>query len=492
MGLAACQARLLTLTMRRTDDQYKLMKLANDQLRVAAESEDIDAKFDLAKNAAMFSFKYDKDTTLSSFTYSDLMGSSAKTAGREPIYLTNKDGKVVLDSAYGAAMSAANMANGGRAADNARSFNAFCAQMTGDNSFSWYAALKTGKNIPTADIAAKAQSAVKPIYSSTSNDYSRAANDFTCAYGNPEFDYNYNSSGESTSLYEMLTSGCHEFGINSFGFTDQVMNWCQGGNAINYDDGTCHDGTYWRNLSAEEKQQVNEFIRLVNDAKENNTQVGYNSDYYTEEGYCRQLAKFASDRNLDYNVLKDTVFFGGNSAASESSLIGYSFNNAKYSTYELAYSSAFNYYSENTNLLGNTYNNVSSDIKSTAEYYYKIFSNCISSNNESKYVVDDKITDRAHMNAQLENNVYKINGKFAKEDPSAVKMYTARDDAFEYEKIKDDYNRDLNEVKKKEKQIEQKKTQVQADLSACDTEIQSVQSLIDSNVQRSFTYCQNG
>ena len=493
MGLAACQARLLTLTMRRTDDQYKLMKLANDQLKLACESEDIEEEFDLAKNAALYTYQYDANDTKSTenLTYSGLMGSNSLHSGRNPIYLTNTDDQVILDSAYGAAMSAANMAGGGTAKDNAKCFNAFAAAMTGDNSFSWYAALKTGKNIPTADIEAKAKSVITPVYSGSSDKYSSYAEDFKCRFGNPEFDYNRNSSGEPNKLADALM--LYDFVDRNYGFSTQVYNLVSSGGDYRNNPKKTYDGTRYIDLSADEKQQLEQYEKLLAAAKSNDSEVYYNNDYYTEETYNKLLTQYANENSLNAADFRQCVYTGSCGDNENAVVTSYSIPTLrKYnmSTYDSAYTYAFNYYSENPDKLGGNYGQVSSDIKSAAEYYHNIFAKCIgTTNGKPKYKVDDQITDNAYLYAKLENNVYQVNGQTARENKNCT-LKTVRDDEFQYEKAKDNYNRALNDVKKKEKQIETKKTAVQADLSACETEMQSVQSLIDKNIERSFTYCQ--
>ena len=146
MGLAASQARLLCITMRITDDQYQLMKLSSQQLSLSAKSADIDEQYDYMKNAVNYSYNGNEN-----FTYSDLMGASGLTAGLEsPVFVTNKDNKIVLDGAYGMAMQSAYMASSGNPKGSATGFNAFVAQITGDSTTNWFAAAQKSISSPNA------------------------------------------------------------------------------------------------------------------------------------------------------------------------------------------------------------------------------------------------------------------------------------------------------------------------------------------------------
>ena len=95
------------------------------------------------------------------------------------------------------------------------------------------------------------------------------------------------------------------------------------------------------------------------------------------------------------------------------------------------------------------------------------------------------------MNAQLENNNLKIGGKLASENED-IKKGLAKDNEDKLEQIKSWYNKETNSIKNEEKKIGLKQTSLQAEISALTTEQSSVQSLIDKNIERSFTYCQKG
>ena len=121
-----------------------------------------------------------------------------------------------------------------------------------------------------------------------------------------------------------------------------------------------------------------------------------------------------------------------------------------------------------------------------AKYYLQIYNQACNG-----YVVDEQITNRDYMNAQLENNNLKIGGKLASENED-IKKGLAKDNEDKLEQIKSWYNKETNSIKNEEKKIGLKQTSLQAEISALTTEQSSVQSLIDKNIERSFTYCQKG
>ncbi|MBR1908771.1 hypothetical protein IJ818_07535 [bacterium] len=552
MGLAACQARLLTLTMRRTDDQYKLMKLANDQLRLACQSEDIEEEFDLAKNAALYTYQYDANDKASTenLTYSGLMGSVSLHSGRDPIYLTNKDGQVILDSAYGAAMSAANMAGNGTAKDNAKCFNAFAAAMTGDKVTDWFAAVNatvSNSNVDNVDnnnnedaldaeIRALITSEQRYYYSHNVNDYINAGNDFIAEHGNYKFDTwagRFDESGKYNGISDdVATEIWHDYDLlRKLGYEDAAIDeiLLNGEKAIN-------------SWSAD--NELGKQVRDILNGQKNGSSTDFEHMWVNNKGECkrfyeRHMLECCCENDLDGGVFADYIETGSINEENlktlpEESYMVYHLHGSElgFSDYDMtskvsgnelldphtdsaadekAYNNAYNTVkgwfeynqqhpehgrsvSNTDNSTGNTRSNVIVDnygkvieqeTINTAKFYYGIFKSALNNG----YKVDDQITNNTYLYAKLENGIYQINGKFASDNKQCTKK-TVRDDEFEYEKAKDNYNKALNDIKKQEKTIETKKESVQADLQACETEMQSVQSLIDKNIERSFTYCQ--
>ena len=77
---------------------------------------------------------------------------------------------------------------------------------------------------------------------------------------------------------------------------------------------------------------------------------------------------------------------------------------------------------------------------------------------------------------------YKINGKVI--DNLAEFQKVRVNDS---EKLKNEYDQELNKINREEKKLDMQKTQMQTELTALTTEEQSIKSIIDKNVERGFS-----
>lgn len=107
MGLAAQQARLLTITSRKADCEYQSMNLSHQKLAISRELEDLSSEYQnsLDQTKLIYDF-YGTGETSEQLQYSTLMSPSALN-DYVPITVTNQAGRVVLDSKYAAAARAA-------------------------------------------------------------------------------------------------------------------------------------------------------------------------------------------------------------------------------------------------------------------------------------------------------------------------------------------------------------------------------------------------
>ena len=60
------------------------------------------------------------------------------------------------------------------------------------------------------------------------------------------------------------------------------------------------------------------------------------------------------------------------------------------------------------------------------------------------------------------------------------------------EEAKEFYDMEMAKIKRKEKQLDNDLTKLQTEYSALTNDYNSVKGIIDANIQRSFTYCQQG
>ena len=107
MGLAASQARLLTITSRKSDCEYMSMKYSHQKLELAREMSEISNEYQEALNQTELYYDfYGTGDTSNPLTYSLMMTPSALN-DYMPTLLTNQQGSVVLDSIYAACARAA-------------------------------------------------------------------------------------------------------------------------------------------------------------------------------------------------------------------------------------------------------------------------------------------------------------------------------------------------------------------------------------------------
>ena len=107
MGLAASQARLLTITSRRSDCEYQSMDLSHQKIALSRDMNIVSAEYQDALNKTKLVYDYygtgDKTTQLSY----DLLMSPSKLNNYLPSPVTDPSGRIVLDANLAAAARAA-------------------------------------------------------------------------------------------------------------------------------------------------------------------------------------------------------------------------------------------------------------------------------------------------------------------------------------------------------------------------------------------------
>ena len=434
MGLAASQARLLSITLRITDDEYQLMKLSSQQLALRVKSEDLADEYDYKLNAAAYTYNYGGDNTAVNFNYSDVMGSGAIDKGlTSPIILSDaQSGKTVLNGTYGMAAKKAGLnENGNAGSPTAEQFNAFMAIVTSDSETDWNAA-RNGK--VTNNSNNSTQAATKTVTELT--DSAKALRQ--------KYD-------------EARTYVSQTYGERPAKATLQRRNDL----ALDYDIREEYN----------ERQPNNRFVPAQRLTIEDDFDTPTTNDKgYTFASWNTAVNKYCSSKGLESTY----VVNGGYPTAANVT-----------TTRTITDTTTVKTPSTSTTI-------VDEDKQTKAKFYYQVFEQAFSKG----YAVDDQITNRSYMDAQLANNKYKIDGKLASEhtqvSKSKLKLTTAEKVEEEKEKIKSWYNKEEKKISNQEKSIDTKMTSLNAEISALNTEKESVNSLIQKNIERSFTYCQNG
>lgn len=100
MGLAASQVRLLMLTARKDDVEFGMQAIANNKLSISRQQADLSKTYSNALNGITLNFDTNGDGTGEDLTYDTLMGPSASDDGEQYIFTNASTGAVILDNDY--------------------------------------------------------------------------------------------------------------------------------------------------------------------------------------------------------------------------------------------------------------------------------------------------------------------------------------------------------------------------------------------------------
>lgn len=116
------------------------------------------------------------------------------------------------------------------------------------------------------------------------------------------------------------------------------------------------------------------------------------------------------------------------------------------------------------------------------------FANIYESLCASGWVVDNDANDYSKLQEKIKNGTYTINGTTASNTSniSEVKKTYTKEDAEAYWKT------EMTKIQRKEKQLDTQLTKLQTEYSSLTNDYNSVKSILDANIQKSFVYCQNG
>ena len=107
MGLAASQARLLTITSRKSRAQFENMRLSHQKLALSRNLTDLSNEYQNSLNQTKLYYDfYGVNSTDTPLTYNMLMSASSIN-DYTPTLITNNQGQVVLSTPYAAAAKAA-------------------------------------------------------------------------------------------------------------------------------------------------------------------------------------------------------------------------------------------------------------------------------------------------------------------------------------------------------------------------------------------------
>ena len=107
MGLSASQARLLTITSRKSDCEFQSMRLSHEKIALSRNMTDISNEYQNSLNQTRLIYDFYGNNDKSVDVSYGLFMQPSEVNGYMPIITTDATGKVVLDSKYAAAARAA-------------------------------------------------------------------------------------------------------------------------------------------------------------------------------------------------------------------------------------------------------------------------------------------------------------------------------------------------------------------------------------------------
>ena len=119
-----------------------------------------------------------------------------------------------------------------------------------------------------------------------------------------------------------------------------------------------------------------------------------------------------------------------------------------------------------------------------ANYYINLYNQLATSG----WTTDDTVNDSSTLTEKLKNNTYYVNGRTA----SNSGLFEEKTDTNATAKAEAYWKTEMQKIQRKEKQLDTELTKLQTEYSSLTNDYNSVKSILDANVQRSFAYCQNG
>ncbi len=534
MGMAASQARLLFITSRQNDVSAKMQRISNQNMILARDSEEVAEKYNKMLNNPTMTTQLKSGYDLN---YNDMMG----TAGAENGYtsanvVTDASGKVVLSSSlastyglpakgasgaitsiYATAKDFVNKVAGPEVAAEVSSANgnnpiADTTSLTDDDKTklkqfkSTYGEYpKTTKltsikdlmtsmgSISSADIKAaggdewlgnnivKYGSSFEQIWQGCNNNTEIASDGDKKGVPGAQASRNVRAIG-TVFMNKLLssigsTNTGSGIGAELKAYVDKMaqdaQNWNFGNNKRNFSGGENELGGIARcwetstkgsaendhmavNLTRMLRKMTDMFMQALTgeklvDFKGSNWQssngdmktLTYNSKGFGEAGYKAKLKSLIGEAKFDAAV----KYLNPSASKGESGEKGAATNKTK------------------------------------ASYYTSIYEQL-----KKGWVTDDSVSNSNTLNEKLKNGTYKINNAPISES----NMYETVADSDYKEKATAYYETEKGKINRKEKQLDTELTKLQTEYSSLTQDYNSVKSILDANIQRSFAYCQNG
>ena len=187
---------------------------------------------------------------------------------------------------------------------------------------------------------------------------------------------------------------------------------------------------------------------------------------------------FACDAGLFVKTLIDSVAATITGGACKSNAAS---GDAQYDR-TTAYTVSTKYLTVGTN--GSANADPADTLTNQANYYINLYNQLATSG----WTTDESVTDSSALTEKLKNNTYYVNGRTA----SNSGMFKEKTDSNATAKAEAYWKTEMKKIQRKEKLLDTQLTKLQTEYSSLTNDFNSVKSILDANVQRSFLYCQNG
>ena len=504
MGLAASQARLLFITMRQNDVSAKMQKISNDKLILARDEEEVSAKYNQMLNTPT-AFKNTDGTDI---TYDALMGNTAAANGATNI-VTNSARQVVLSTSLASKLGITK------------------PEGTGDDFKKLYPTvedlIKAAEPTESEKILAATVNEPKTTTNPSNNELTvgnilgtlEATNIKVIKGDSSNFnDDNYNNNVQEVNIASLcrgqgetikcLYSHCNDTDFASARGTavERLRSECTTiGNAfakaIAGDSGaTEFYNSYLKSVTSTIISEASTLEDPSNKASGEEKDV-WKSTKEQAKNKILTCAREDGGKHRDYVFMADMSVIANMYLAAATKAIGcknalsmdvtaqqdtkqynYSTNNYKFSNLN---ESASGTYKGGAAESGNKTGEVD---KNSQQYYNNLktyYTNLHKALSEKGWTTQDATT----IQQNLTNGMYSIDN---------VKI-SASDDyigVIDKDKAEGYYKQEMAKIHKKEKEQDTQLQKLQTEYSGLTSDYESVKSILNANIQKSFTYCQQG
>lgn len=491
MGMSASQARLLFITSRQNDVSAKMQRISNQNMILARDSDEVAEKYNNMLNNPT------KTTQLKSgynLNYNEMMGIAGANKGYDTAnVVTDAYGKVVLSSTLATTYGLPATGDVGAITSIYPTAKDFVTKVAG------------------ADVAAEV------------TDASGVSSEKKTVSGTEET-LSFNDMARLMGVVgENTTRGTdRDFGISKD--TARNLTWERLLNSSNqaeccfllesFQDSRNFNGGSQRDAAA--MSRLNDLLKAMGSALKtglknynvtseqidnavNNTYNNYNTGVSHKQSMKKEKSASMGDDHLEGETIHkvryavstndtDTYQFGVNGKELLKTLLAYLYNEIRADgqpEYKGTENPSFNLTLINKSKKPTTEKSeetVASN-KTKASYYASIYEQL-----KNGWVIDDTVTNASTLNEKLKNGTYQINNAPIGES----NMYETVTDSEYKVKAEAYYDTEKNKIQRKEKQLEAELTKLQTEYSSLTNDYNSVKTILDANIQRSFTYCQNG